>query len=433
MTNRFEPDEPNEHYALKLDAEDPLAPFRDRFYIPDRTIYMDGNSLGLMSTDAEESINRASAEWKTKAIGGWLEADPPWFYLAETLGANASKLVGAAPEEVVCTGTTTVNLHALVSSFYHPDGTRTKILADALNFPSDIYALKGQLKLKGLPIEDHLVLVPSSDGSTLDEETIARQMTGEIAVALLPSVLYRSGQLLDIPYLVKKAHEKGIIIGFDCSHSVGAVPHYFDRWDVDFACWCSYKYMNGGPGSPAFLYVNKKHFHKEPLLAGWFGYKKENQFDMALEFRHALGAGGWQISTPTVLGTAGVEGALKISLEAGIENIREKSLRMTEYFIYLVDHLLPPESYNISVSSPRDPNRRGGHVALEGDENMWRIYRALKARGIVPDFRPPHIIRFAPVALYNTFHETRQTVLILKEIIDTKAYEAFAPEREAVT
>lgn len=430
MTNRFEPDE---YFALKLDEHDPLASFRGRFYIPDRTIYMDGNSLGLMSMDAEESIDRAVGEWKTKAIGGWLDANPPWFYLAEALGAKTSVLVGAAPEEVVCTGTTTVNLHALVSSFYSPGGTRTKILADALNFPSDIYALEGQLKLKGMVSEDHLVLVPSSDGSTLDEETIARRMNDEIAVALLPSVLYRSGQLLDIPFLVKKAHEKGILIGFDCSHSVGAVPHYFDRWDVDFACWCGYKYMNGGPGSPAFLYINKKHFDREPLLAGWFGYIKENQFDMALEFRHARGAGGWQISTPAVLSTAGVEGALKITLDAGIEKIREKSLRLTEYFIYLVDHFLPPDTYGITVNSPRNPDRRGGHVALAGNENMWRIYRALKARGIVPDFRPPNIIRFAPVALYNTFHETRQTVLILKEIIDTGAYEAFPSERVEVT
>lgn len=416
-----------------MDAEDPLARFRDRFHIPDGTIYLDGNSLGLLSRDSEESVNRVMAEWKGRAIGGWMDADPAWFYLAETLGAKAAELVGAAPEEVVCTGTTTVNLHALVGTFYRPQDKRTKILADELNFPSDIYALKGQIKLKELNVEDHLVLVPSRDGRTLEEDIIVESMTDEIAVALLPSVLYRSGQLLDIPYLARKAREKGIILGFDCSHSVGAVPHLFDEWGVDFAFWCSYKYMNGGPGSPAFLYVNKKHFLKEPLLAGWFGYVKEKQFDMVLDFQSAGNAGGWQISTPGILGAAAVEGGLELLLGAGIRRIREKSIRLTQYLIYLVDRLLPADAYNITIGSPRDPGRRSGHVALEGGDDMWCIYQALKGFGIVPDFRPPDVIRFAPIALYNTFHDVWAAVHRLKEIIDNKEYETFTNERSAIT
>lgn len=430
MKNQFEIDE---QFARQMDAEDPLAGFRDRFYIPDDTIYLDGNSLGLMSRDSEESVNRVMNEWKKQAIRGWLDAEPAWFYLSEILGAKTAELVGAAPEEVVCSGTTTVNLHSLVATFYRPQNKRTKILADELNFPSDIYALKGHIKLKGLTVEDHLVLVPSRDGRVLDEDTIVEAMTEEIALVLLPSVLYRSGQLLDIPYLTKKAQKRGIIIGFDCSHSVGGVPHRFDEWGVDFAFWCGYKYMNGGPGSPAFLYVNRNHFQKEPLLAGWFGYVKEKQFDMSLDFQPAQGAGGWQISTPTVLSAAGVEGALKVHREAGIQRIREKSVRLTEYFIYLVDRLLPVESYGIRIGSPREPNRRGGHVTLEGGEDMWRIYRALKAGGIVPDFRPPDVIRFAPIALYNTYHDVWETVHRLKGIIDNKEYEVFAGERSAIT
>ncbi len=430
MKNRFETDE---QFARKLDAKDPLARFRDSFYIPADTIYMDGNSLGLMPRNSRKSINRVIREWKKQAIGGWSDAMPPWFHLSETLGAMASELVDAEIDEVVCCGTTTVNLHALVGSFYRPENGRTKIMADELNFPSDIYALKGQIKLKGLAVEDHLVLVPSRDGRTLDEDTIVEFMTDDIAVALLPSVLYRSGQLLDIPYLARKAHEKGIFLGFDCSHSVGAVPHRFDEWGVDFAFWCSYKYMNGGPGSPGFLYVNRKHFQREPLLAGWFGYVKEKQFDMALDFQPARDAGGWQISTPGILGAAAVEGGLELLMSAGIRRIRTKSVYLTEYFIYLVDHLLPADAYNIKIVSPREPKRRGGHVALEGGENMWRIYQALKAYGIVPDFRPPDVIRFAPVALYNTYHEVWETVRLLKEIIDNKEYEGFANERSAIT
>jgi len=432
MTTGFETDE---QCARQMDAQDPLAHFRGRFFLPGNTIYLDGNSLGLMPRDAEESIRRVMQEWKTQAIDGWLQAKPPWFYTAETLGALAAPLVGAEENEVVCTGTTTVNLHALVGAFYHPQGKRTKILADELNFPSDIYALKGQIKLKGLPVESHLVLVPGKigDGQLLDENEIIAAMSDEIALALFPSVLYRSGQLLDIPLLTRKAHEKGIMIGFDCSHSVGGVPHRFDQWDVDFAFWCSYKYMNGGPGSPAFLYINKKHFHKEPLLAGWFGCVKEKQFAMSLDFEYTRGAGGWQISSPSALSAAAVHGALKILLEAGSERIREKSIRLTEYFIFLVDHLLPPGEYNITIATPRNPERRSGHVAVQGNGNMWRIHQALKAGGIVPDFRPPNIIRFAPIALYNTFHEVWQTVNRLKEIIDRKEYESFPAERSAIT
>jgi kynureninase len=258
-------------------------------------------------------------------------------------------------------------------------------------------------------------------------------MTDEIAVALLPSVLYRSGQLLDIPLLTKKAHERGILIGFDCSHSVGAVPHYLSQWEVDFALWCSYKYMNGGPGSPAFLYLNRKHFHREPLLAGWFGYTKEKQFELLLEFQHTKGAGGWQISSPGILGASSLEGCLKIFQEAGIQQIREKSIRLTSYLMYLVDHILPKDKYHLEIGTPREPGRRSGHVAVEGDEDLWRIHQALKARGVIPDFRPPGLIRFAPIALYNKYHDVWQTIHHLKEIIDTKEYESFSSEKTAIT
>ena len=201
-------------------------------------------------------------EWKSMGIRGWLDAGQPWFYFAETLGQKAAELVGAKPEEVVATGSTTINLHALISTFFKPDSGRNQILADELNFPSDIYAFKGQLKLRGWTPADHLIMVPSPEGKTLREADIVDLMSEKIGLILLSSVLFRSGQLLDMPLLTSEAHKRGIPIGFDCSHSVGAIPHYFDQWDIDFAVWCSYKYMNGGPGSPAFLYVNQRHFRK---------------------------------------------------------------------------------------------------------------------------------------------------------------------------
>lgn len=424
--------ESSESFSRKLDSEDPLAKFRQRFHIPEGTIYLDGNSLGLLSKDSERSLSRVLGEWKNLGIGGWLEAKRPWFYFAEELGAMCAKLVGAEPGEVVATGTTTVNIHALVHTFYHPSGKRKKILADELNFPTDIYALASILKLRGLDPSKNLILAQSQDNRTLDENMIVELMNDEIALVFLPSVLYRSGQLLNVEYLTEEAHKRGIPIGFDCSHSVGAVPHHFDKWRVDFALWCSYKYLNGGPGSTAFLYVNKEHFNSEPALAGWFGYVKDKQFDMGLSFEHARSAGGWQISSPAILSSAPLEGALKIILEAGIDRIRAKSLRMTSYLIYLIDELLSKPPYNFSVGTPREPHRRGGHIAVEHEEGM-RIGEALRARGVVPDFRPPNIIRTAPSPLYNTYHDIWETAQHLKEIIDKKEFTRYPANRKAVS
>jgi kynureninase len=421
----------DEKFARLLDKKDGLAKFRRRFYIPRGTIYMDGNSLGLLSKNAEKSLLRVLGEWKDVGIRGWLEAKRPWFYFGEEMGAMASMLVGAEAEEVIMTGTTTVNLHSLVSTFYNPEGKRTKLLADELNFPSDIYALESEVRLKGYNPKTHLILAPS-DGRMLNEKKIVDLMTDEVALVMLPSVLYRSGQLLDMEYLTHEAHARGILIGFDCSHSVGTVPHHFDEWGVDFAFWCSYKYMNGGPGSTAFLFVNRKHFGREPALSGWFGYVKDKQFDLALDFQHARSAGGWQISSPAILSSAPVEGALKISLEAGIERIREKSLTMTSYLIFMVDHVLSGDPYHFSIGTPREEEQRGGHIAIEHQEAM-RICEALRAQGVVPDFRPPNIIRVAPTALYNTYHDVWKVVHFLKEIVDRREHEKFPLTRKAVS
>jgi kynureninase len=429
MSGKFETDE---NFAKNLDSQDPLAKFRRRFYTPEGTIYMDGNSLGVLCKDSESSVLRVLDEWKTFGIRGWLEAKRPWFYFAEELGAMCASLVGAQPEEVVVSGTTTVNIHQLANTFYQPRGKLKRMIADELDFPTDIYALKSILKLRGMSPDKDLILAPSMNGRFLDEKKIVELMDDDVAMVFLPSVLYRSGQLLDISYLTKEAHRRDIIIGFDCSHSVGSVPHYFDKWGVDFALWCSYKYLNSGPGSTAFLYVNKQHFGREPALAGWFGYIKDKQFDMSLKFQHARSAGGFQISSPAILSSAPIEGALNVTLEAGMEAIREKSLRMTSYLIYLVDETLSKEPYNFSVGTPREESRRGGHVAIEHDEGL-RISEALRSRGVVSDFRPSNIVRIAPIPLYNTYHETWQVVRHLREIVDKKEHEKFSKKRRAVS
>ncbi len=418
--------------AGRLDRTDPLRRFRKRFHAPQETVYLDGNSLGLLSKDSERTVHEALASWRELGVRGWLEADPPWFYLAETVGARCAKLVGAEADEVVMTGTTTVNIHALVNTFYNPSAGRTRIIADELDFPTDIYALKSVLRRCGLEPAKHLVLVRSRDGRTINEDDVVRAMDSTTALVFLPSVLYRSGQLLDMEYLTLEAHKRNIPVGFDCSHSAGVVPHELSAWGVDFAVWCGYKYLNGGPGATAFLYLNRRHFSREPSLAGWFGSIKERQFDMSLDFEPARSAGGWQISSPSILSASPLLGALAIHEEAGIGPVRDKSLKMTRFLMEMTDGWLGPEPYGFSVGTPREDRRRGGHVSLIHPEAM-RIAEALRGRGVVPDFRPPDMLRIAPVPLYNTFTELWGLALHIGDIIDRREYERYPRERKPVS
>jgi kynureninase len=409
--------------ARALDAADPLARFRDRFFTPPGTIQLDGNSLGLLSRDAEAAVLGALESWKAHGVEGWLDAEPPWFTLGESLGARMAPLMGASPEAVVVTGTTTVNLHQLAGTFYRPEGARRKIVATALDFPSDVYALGSQIRLQGGDPERDLVLVPSRDGRTIAEADIIAALTGEVALALLPSVLYRSGQLLDMARLTAAARDAGALIGFDCAHSAGALPHALDAWDVDFAFWCSYKYLNAGPGAVGALYVNPRHFGTDPALAGWWGYRKERQFAMSHDWEGAAGAGAWQISTPPVLSAAALLGSLAIFEEAGIDAIRAKSLAQTDWLIAQIEARgLLEAPFGYRVGTPREHARRGGHVAVEHAAAVG-IAQALRARGIVVDFRPPDVVRIAPVALYTRYADLWQTVEALREIVATGEHE----------
>lgn len=419
-------------YAAELDRADPLARFRERFYLPEGGLYFDGNSLGLLSRDAEAAVLRTLDEWKTLGIEGWLNAPNPWYYLGESLGELSAPLIGAAPDEVVVTGTTTTNLHALVATFFQPSGARRKIVATALDFPSDLYALRSQIALRGGDPDADLILVESYDGRIVAEEDLIAALNETTALLMLPSVLYRSGQLFDLGRLARAAHERGVLIGLDCCHSIGAIPHQFDEWGIDFACWCNYKYLNNGPGGTAGLYVNRRHFGRTPGLAGWWGSHKERQFDMATGFDAAPDAGAWQISTIQTLSAAPLHGALAIFAEAGIAAVREKSLQLTRYLIDLLEASgLTAAPYNYGVGTPREDARRGGHVAVEHAEGP-QIVKALKARGVVPDFRRPNVIRLAPIALYTSFADVWQLVQHLRAIIDGGEQEAFANERDLV-
>lgn len=418
-----------ESEARALDAADPLASFRSRFYTQPGVIYLDGNSLGLLSRDAEAAVLRVLDLWKTQAIDGYsLPREESWFYSGEELGARMAPLVGAASDEVVVTGTTIVNLHALLATFFRPQGRRRKLLATALDFPSDIHALQSQLRLHGLDPETDLIRVPSRDGRTIDEADVIAAFNDEIAVAILPGVLYRSGQLLDMERLTRAAHEHGILVGLDCSHSVGAVPHHFSAWGVDFATWCTYKYLNAGPGAVGALYVARRHHPRGPGLAGWWGHDKATQFDMAHTFTPAGTAGAWQISSNAQLAVAPLRASLALFHEAGLERLREKSLAQTDFLMRLLDRL--PE---VQVGTPRDPARRGGHVAVEHPTEAARICKVLKRTfRVVPDLRPPNVIRLAPIPLYTTFHEIWTATTYLERILTERLYEQVEPGREEV-
>ncbi|TLS38913.1 kynureninase [Pseudalkalibacillus caeni] len=416
-------------HAKQLDNKDELASFREEFYIKEDGVYLDGNSLGLLSKRAEKSLLELLDSWKSYGIDGWLEGKHPWFYLSEALGKMSAPLVGAEPDEVIVTGSTTANLHQLVSTFYKPEGKRTKILADEITFPTDIYALKSQIELKGYDPEEHLIRVKSTDGHLLAEEDIIAAMTDEVSVVVLSGILYRSGQVLDMERLTKEAYNRNIIIGFDLCHSIGSIPHELSNWGADFAFWCNYKHLNGGPGAVGGLYVNKRHFGKTPGLTGWFGSRKDKQFDMEHTLIPADDAGAYQMGTPHIFSLAPLLGSLEMFNEAGMDRIRKKSMQLTGYMMDLIAHEL--DGYDFVVRNPIEDEKRGGHLFLEHPEAA-RICKALKAHHIIPDFRSPNGIRLAPVALYNTFEEVWRTVQKLKKIMDDEEYKQFENKRGVV-
>lgn len=415
--------------ARKMDEDSPMKDMKEAFNMIEDVLYMDGNSLGLFPKKAEANLMRVLNQHKTMGIDVWSKTQPPLFLYQDTLAKKMAPLFGAKASEVTIHANTTINIHQMIATFYHPTKERYKILVDDLNFPTGRYAIESLLRLKGFDPATHLVEIKSQDGRTLDEKHIMQNMRDDVAIAFLPSVLYRSGQLLDIEALTAYAHEKGIVIGFDCSHSAGSVPHAFDAWDVDFAVWCTYKYLNSGPGANAALFIHEKHHHLPVGLQGWQGYQKDKQFDLLNHFEKVAGAGGWQTGTQNILSMAPIEGSLELFEEVGMDNIRKKSLALTDYLIKLIDEVLSP--YGFTVGTPREASKRGGHVALI-HEDAIRINEAMKAAGIIPDYRSPNVIRLAPVAFYVSFEDVYHVVKRIKSIMDEKAYEGYSGVRGPV-
>jgi kynureninase len=410
-----------------MDQTDTLSHYKSRFYLEKDTFYMDGNSLGLMSKDAEESMFKVMTDWKIEGIKIWGAKEGKYFMYPQQLGAKMSDLIHAKPEEVIALGSITTNIHQILTTLYQPTETRYKILVDELNFPTDIYAVKSVLRLKGY--EHALDVIKSEDGKTLSEETIIAHMNDDVAVILLPAVLYRSAQLLDMKRLTMEAHKRGILIGWDLAHSIGAVNHDFNSFEPDFAVWCTYKYLNGGPGSVGGLYINRRHFDKSAGLQGWFGNKNDSQFQLRNSIDQTADASGWLQGTPHIMSLAALEGSLDMYLEAGIDNLRKKSLKLTDYLMAQINERLL--TYGFTIGNPLESDRRGGHVCLEHDD-AYRISSALRDYGVIPDFREPNVIRLAPVPLYVSFEDVYHVVEIIVAIVKNNKHESYSNIRETV-
>jgi len=416
-------------YAKSLDTQDSFKDCKEEFTMLEDKYYMDGNSLGLFPKKAEASLHKMLDDYKRLGIDLWSQTTPPVFLYQDTLAEQMAPIFGADKSEVTIHSNTTVNIFTMVATLYHPVGKKRKILIDDLNFPTGRYTIESLLRLKGLAPEDIFIEIKSDDGMLLKEEDIIEAMTDEVAMVFLPSVLYRSGQLLDMKRISSAGRERNIIVGFDCSHSAGSVVHEFDQWDTDFAVWCTYKYLNCGPGANAALFLNKRH-HTLPVgIQGWQGYVKDKQFDLLNTFENVKDASGWQTGTQNILSMAPIEGALELFHEYGMANIRAKSLRLTNYLRQLIEVVLAP--YGFSVGTPMEDHRRGGHIALI-HEDAIRINEALKENNVIPDFRAPNVIRLAPVAFYTTFEDVYNVVKIIKKIMDDKQYEQYEAKRGTV-
>jgi kynureninase len=413
--------------ARALDAEDELAPFRERFVIADPgLIYLDGNSLGRLPrasvARAEELVRE---EWGRRLIGSWNEG---WFALPQRIGAKIARLVGAAPDEVVLADSTSVNLFKLVVAALQARPGRTRVVTDDLNFPSDLYVLQSALRLAG---EEHrLEVVRSPDGVTLPQETLAASLDARTALVVLSHTAFKSAFVHDLAAVTALAHRAGALIIWDLSHSTGAMPLALNEAGADLAVGCTYKYLSGGPGAPAFLYVRRDlQAALQNPVAGWFG--QQDPFLFGLEYQPHADLRRFLTGTPPVLSLALIEPGVDLLLEAGMERVREKSVRQTEYLVALWERELAPLGFQLR--SPRDARLRGSHVSL-GHPEGYRISRALvEQRQVIPDFRHPDAIRLGVCPLYTTYTEIHAAVEALRAVVEGRLYEQFPTERRAVT
>ena len=416
----------DEEFAQKLDAEDPLRQFRNKFHLPlgkdgSSLIYFAGNSLGLMPKAARQIVEQELDDWAKLAVDAHLSAKTPWYSYHETLREPTARLIGAKPIEVICMNSLTVNLHLMMATFYRPTKSRFKILMEGPAFPSDTYAVKTQIVHHGLDPKEALVLARPREGEftvrTEDIVDLIEKQADQIALVLIAGINFFTGQLFDIEKITAAAQTRGITVGVDLAHAIGNVPLTVHDWNVDFAVWCSYKYLNAGPGAVAGAFVHERHATntKLPRLAGWFGNDPNTRFRLHLEpeFIPVPSADGWQISNPPIFSMAPLHASLAIFNEAGgMEPLRAKSIKLTGYLQFLMEGA---SSNRFSVITPRDTDARGCQLSILVHEHPKELFKKLETAGVKCDFREPNVIRAAPTPLYNTFHEVWRFARILAE------------------
>ena len=412
-------------FAIKMDQNDELKSYRDSFHFPvdsngNKILYFTGNSLGLQPKTTKAAVEQELDDWANFAVEGHFKAKNPWMPYHELLTNDMAVIVGAKPEEVVIMNSLTANLHFLMISFYNPTKKRFKILIESDAFPSDRFAVKSQLKLHGFdPKNDLIEWSPRSNENLLrieDLQEIIKKNGDEIALILVGGVNYYTGQLLDLKKIAKIGHSKGCKVGIDLAHGVGNVNLKLHESGIDFAAWCTYKYLNSGPGSLGGIFVHNKHKKNKSLkrLTGWWGQNKSKRFKMREELDISSGAEGWQLSNPAILSMAAIKASLELFRKVGMNKLRMKSINLTGYLEYLI---LQMNNKNIDIITPKDPNQRGCQLSIKLNNSNKSLHENLRLNNVITDWRDPNVIRCAPVPFYNSYQDVYNFVKILRKLL----------------
>jgi kynureninase len=415
-------------FALELDKRDTLSRFRDEFIIPQHNgqdiIYLCGNSLGLQPKATAGVIAQQLNNWSKYAVGGWFEGDTPWMFYHKQLTNSLAGIVGALPAEVVAMNTLTVNLHFLLVSFYKTSTKRFKILMEGGAFPSDQYAVESQVRFHGYDSKEAIIEVfPREGEDTLRTEDILQKISenaDELALVLFGGINYYTGQFYDLEAITSAGHAAGAFVGFDLAHAAGNVPLKLHDWGADFACWCSYKYVNSSPGGISGAFIHQKHFNNPALhrFAGWWGYREDTRFEMKPGFKPQEGAEGWQVSCAPVLLMAAHRAALNTFDEAGgIMPLRNKSIMLTGYLEFLINGINRQQGKQVlKIITPQNAGERGCQLSIICP-NGKAMFDYLVSKGVLGDWREPDVIRLSPVPLYNSFKDVYRAAEILKEAV----------------
>ncbi|QNJ96858.1 kynureninase [Constantimarinum furrinae] len=413
-------------FAQNCDANDSLSHFREKFYIPkdkdgNELIYLCGNSLGLQPKKTSEYLKKELEDWAELGVEGHTEAEHPWMPYHEFLTQSMARIVGAKPKEVVVMNSLTANLHFMMVSFYRPTSKRYKIVIESDAFPSDKYAVESQLHFHGFDPRDGLILWKPRKGENLcrfeDLEEIIKQQGDTIALLMIGSTNYYSGQAFPLKKITELGHANGSIVGFDLAHGAGNIQPNLHESGADFAVWCTYKYLNSGPGSLGGCFVHERHANNPDMkrFTGWWGHNKQTRFNMRHEFEPIPGAEGWQLSNPAILSMAAIRASLDVFEEAGFDNLREKAVKLTGFLEFLIKEL---NDNRIHIITPSNPEERGCQLSIQVNSANKALHTDLTKAGVISDWREPDVIRVAPAPLYNSFVDVFKFVEQLKKVLN---------------